>query len=737
MADTIVEVTVGGQVVASTVGASIVGRTGPTGATGPIGVTGPTGTGGPGPTGPQGAQGNIGPVGPQGPQGPQGDTGPTGPLGGPTGPQGVQGDVGPTGPQGSQGIQGNIGPTGPQGVQGDIGPTGPQGSQGIKGDTGFIGPRGLQGDIGPAGIQGSKGDTGFTGPTGAQGAQGVQGDIGPTGLQGSKGDTGFTGHTGAQGAQGVQGDIGPAGIQGSKGDTGFTGPTGAQGVQGEIGPTGLQGSKGDTGFTGHTGPLGGPTGPQGVQGDVGPTGLQGSKGDTGFTGPTGAQGVQGDIGPTGPIGLRGGQGIQGDTGPTGAQGAQGIQGDTGPIGPEGSRIETANLSAPYPGNSNGNNPIGYLTYFYPNTTPNLSLYRVLDRNTGEIWAWTGTQWFISANIKGPTGPQGSQGIQGDIGPTGLQGVQGDIGPTGAQGVQGDIGPTGLQGSKGDTGFTGHTGSNFNYIKLGGAFMATIDHSLQSNKGYIFDMYLGAMNAILPANPSIGDFINISIINRTNFNLTIVYDNVNNINGSAAELVCNVEGVFSLIFVGGSIGWKFVPYSGLTMPAAKMLHARWESNFSNLVSGERIPFNNIMPYVDTEVFSPGISSVNDKQATYLYINKGGHFNITTNVHLYDIVNGLELMIRLWIDSGSGAQLVKALIDKRVGQTSLASSYADEMFSSSTIFYAPDNTKFWIDIIHNGSTFNPQINPYPSLRSDFNTNNSGVQNTFSEVIITRVL
>nr|WP_295947952.1 hypothetical protein [uncultured Agathobaculum sp.] len=63
-----------------------------------------------------------------------------------------------------------------------------------------------------------------------------------------------------------------------------------------------------------------------------------------------------------------------------------------------------------------------------------------------------------ANIKGPAGPQGEQGVQGppgEKGDTGPQGEKGDKGDTGAQGPKGD---TGAQGPKGDTGETGPQGA---------------------------------------------------------------------------------------------------------------------------------------------------------------------------------------------------------------------------------------------------------------------------------------
>lgn len=65
--------------------------------------------------------------------------------------------------------------------------------------------------------------------------------------------------------------------------------------------------------------------------------------------------------------------------------------------------------------------------------------------------------------KGETGPRGPQGIQGEpgpegpVGPAGPQGVQGETGPQGPQGIQGERGPQGPQGIQGETGPQGPQG----------------------------------------------------------------------------------------------------------------------------------------------------------------------------------------------------------------------------------------------------------------------------------------
>ena len=61
--------------------------------------------------------------------------------------------------------------------------------------------------------------------------------------------------------------------------------------------------------------------------------------------------------------------------------------------------------------------------------------------------------------KGDTGPQGIQGPQGPIGPQGIQGIKGEKGDAGPQGPQGEQGLTGEQGPKGDTGPQGPKGDS--------------------------------------------------------------------------------------------------------------------------------------------------------------------------------------------------------------------------------------------------------------------------------------
>jgi hypothetical protein len=61
-------------------------------------------------------------------------------------------------------------------------------------------------------------------------------------------------------------------------------------------------------------------------------------------------------------------------------------------------------------------------------------------------------------LRGPTGPQGPQGITGPQGPTGLDGSTGPPGPQGSTGAKGDKGDPGIQGPQGNTGPQGPQGN---------------------------------------------------------------------------------------------------------------------------------------------------------------------------------------------------------------------------------------------------------------------------------------
>ena len=709
-----------------------------------------------------GPKGDTGPSGgPTGDQGPKGDTGDKGDIGdlGPTGQTGWTGFTGPTGLKGdtgSQGLTGHTGFTGSQGLQGDTG------LQGLTGHTGFTGPQGLQGNTGAASdTTGPTGYTGFTGQTGAEGPPGFSnntgatGYTGPTGITGATGApsvetgptgwTGFTGPTGETGPQGIQG------IQGLTGHTGFTGPTG------ETGPQGIQGIQGLTGHTGFTGPTG-ETGPQGSQGIQGLTGDTGFTGPTGETGPQGSQGIQGLTGHTGFTGTTGSQGIQGPTGSGGALGYYGAFFDTSIqalIAEDSEQVIVINTTAESNGVSitDGNK----ITFANPGTysiTASIQFANTHNNTVHAIEVWAkkdgtniadsnsrfdigGAHNGIDGHLIGlvdliVTTTSASQYVQlywasrdtsaqdylsietfssGTLPTTpripgiivnAKQIMLTQVGPTGHTGYTGYTGFTGNTGSTGHTGSTGATGSNFNYTNI------TSNTNLTSNDGYLFDTTSGAITATLPSSPTVGEFINISFERGNNNNLTIAR-NGQSINSVADDLLCDVSSVFSLIFVGGSIGWKFVPYSGLTIPTTKIYKAVWDTTLANLNNDDRIPFTTTSVNTDSSVFG-GITNGGNKATQFFTIKKTGYYNVLLNLHLFDLKTGIDLMVQIQQDTGSGFGPVTSIIDFNSGQDD-----TDQILHGTTLLNitVPD-TKIIFKILHDQAG-DP---PFPSTR-DFLT------------------
>lgn len=452
-----------------------------------------------------------------------------------------------------------------------------------------------------------------------------------------------------------------------------TGPTGATGfgATGATGETGATGNEGATGLTGATGfGATGATGLTGATGEFGATGLTGATGE-GATGATGETGATGSLGATGATGETGATGV-GSTGATGELGATGATGETGATG-IGSTGATGEIGA-----------------------------------TGELGATgltgaTGEGATGATGEIGATGPQGATGLQGDPGgATGATGETGATGPVGATGAQGD--PGGATGATGVVGPTGATGSDFNYTEI------TTSQTLTSNEGYIFNSAAGAITATLPAGPAVGSFINITFNKNNGNNLTIAR-NGSNINSTAEDLICDVSGTFSLIYTDATIGWKFVPWNGLTYPTIKLYKAIWDDNetggHDNLFNDDRIPFNNQIINTDTETFGT-ITNPGNKSTQYFTIKKTGYYRIDANIHLYDLANGLNLMVQLWKLDGPSNTLVQAIVDFR----SAAAAVDQILHGNGIIHVTQPDTQIWLTIQHNGTDFDPDINPYPS-------------------------
>ena len=131
---------------------------------------------------------------------------------------------------------------------------------------------------------------------------------------------------------------------------------------------------------------------------------------------------------------------KGDKGDAGEQGPKGEKGDTGLQGEQGIQGNKGNDGTPCTHSWNGS-----------------------------VLTVTSASGTSSADLKGPKGDTGLQGLKGDTGATGPKGDKGDPGVTGPRGEQGPKGDTGLQGATGATGPKGDKGdpgdSKLTFVKL--------------------------------------------------------------------------------------------------------------------------------------------------------------------------------------------------------------------------------------------------------------------------------
>jgi hypothetical protein len=457
---------------------------------------------------------------------------------------------------------------------------------------------------------------------------------------------------------------------------------------------------------------GGIQGIQGVQGIPG-QGLQGMAGTA--QGVQGNQGVQGGVGNQGVQGISN-QGIQGVQGIFGNQGIQGVKGETG------TSISIVGQFALTPGSEQLElNDIDNSWY------PPQPGYGVIDSNTGNIWIYDGAMWDNAGQIKGPAGSQGSQGIQGVQGLSnqGVQGTQGIFGFQGDQGVQGIIGLQGVQGIIGLQGVQGIIGTTFDYTEV------STNITLESNNGYIFDTTAASLTATLPVSPNTGDYINITLTRGGSNDLTIAR-NGKNIDGEALDVVCDVSGTFSLIYVGSNNNWKFVPFSGLTTPVVKVFKATWEPPYSeiaptdNITTGSRIKYNTVKINTDSTVFE--LISGGSFTNTSINIKIPGIYQITSALHIFDVLDGSDYYVQLLKQEGTPQateELIRAITDIRGGETS-----TDQMLYGTTLIQTTAaNTYVYTKLIHNvgGGAL-----PFPSERSDI----AGVGGSPTEITITKI-
>jgi hypothetical protein len=192
---------------------------------------------------------------------------------------------------------------------------------------------------------------------------------------------------------------------------------------------------------------------------------------------------------------------------------------------------------------------------------------------------------------------------------------------------------------------------------------------------------------------------------------IINRNNNNINSAASGLRCDVPATFSLIYTNPTIGWRFVPYSGLTTPTIKIYKATWvgpyEAPRDNLLNDDRIPFNSNAINTDIGTFD-NMSNAGSKTSQFFTIKQTGYYQIFLNLHLYDLKDNLSLMVQLQTDTGSGFQTSTALIDFQGGGAD-----TDQILIGNTVInITVPNTKLMFKVLHN----QPSDNPYPSSRDN---------------------
>lgn len=319
-----------------------------------------------------------------------------------------------------------------------------------------------------------------------------------------------------------------------------------------------------------------------------------------------------------------------------------------------------------------------------------------------------------------------------IGPTGA------TGPVGATGPAGSVGPVGATGTgaTGPAGLPGATGYDFNYTPIVG------NTNLQTNTGYIVNTpVIGTTTGTLPLNPSVGHFVNFTVVANNVFTFT-VNRNLQNINGAAENLICDVPANFSLVYTDSSTGWKFIPFAGITAPTLKTYKAILSadnfnqtgipgvSGLQNIANGERVPFNLEFYNTDTTTFG-GLSNPSNKNLVSIHIKTPGYYNVQSNLHLLDLAVGRHLFVQLWQYTVSGGdEMIKAISD----YTNASVSPIDEFVSGNTMVYiSQPNTYLYLKLSHNI----PSPGPYPSLTdtrftSDTDTGTKG----YSEIIITKI-
>jgi hypothetical protein len=322
-----------------------------------------------------------------------------------------------------------------------------------------------------------------------------------------------------------------------------------------------------------------------------------------------------------------------------------------------------------------------------------------------------------------------------VGATGISGPTGATGPVGPTGLTGPIGATGT-GATGASGAPGATGYDFNYTPV------TSNINLQTNTGYIVNTTInGAITGTLPATPSPGHFVNFTITTNGSPAFTVAR-NTQNINSLPENLICDVTSNFTLIYTDATVGWKFVPFSGITTPSLKTFKAVLSSlnptqypgisSLQNIQNGQRLPYNLEIFNTDSTTFG-GIQNPGNINTNSILIKTPGYYNISSNAHLYNVQGGLHLVVQLWkyTVSGGDDELVQAIADT-IGTYASEPGIDQFIYGNTTVYISQPNTYLYIVLNHNIPAPGPYTSVSDSRIGSIDTGTKGP----SEIVITKL-
>lgn len=289
---------------------------------------------------------------------------------------------------------------------------------------------------------------------------------------------------------------------------------------------------------------------------------------------------------------------------------------------------------------------------------------------------------------------------------------------------------GATGPAGPVGATGASGFSFNYTPV------TTNINLQTNTGYIANTTTtGTLTGTLPASPSVGHFVNL-LVTSNSVTPFVIDRNGNNINSGAENLICDVTANFTLVYTNSTIGWRFVPFAGISNTAAKIFKANMIPPFTgpgideyqyNLTGpNPRVPFNNTVLNTDVGIYG-GLENPGNKNLTSVLVKEPGYYRVDVNLHLMDLQEGRELLVQIWqYRDGEGDQIIQTVADTVVGTVSPSIGF----IPGSTVVYLPNPNTYIYVIVNNNVPF---PGPFASAIDNFDGSGS---NGPSEIIITKI-